>query len=114
VAPDLVDGTDAGWTWWDALPIVVEKVHYVLPKRRCGCCGKLTTATPPSGQAGALSYVTQRHAAAILVASQDYVPVEATAGLLAALLGTPVSTGFVAVRTSVSQTCSPRPASTRR
>jgi hypothetical protein len=95
----LGDGTDAGWSWaqvWDTLPIVLEKVHYLLPKRRCGCCGKLTTAAAPFGQAGTVSYGPNVNAAAILLASQGNVPVEATAGLLAALLGTPVSTGFVA------------------
>jgi len=96
---DLADGTGAGVAWaqvWDTLPIVLEKVHYLLPRRRCGCCGKLTTATPPFGQAGTVSYGPNVNAAAILLASQGNVPVEATAALMAALLGTPVSTGFVA------------------
>jgi Transposase IS66 family/Family of unknown function (DUF6444) len=96
---DLADGADAGWSWaqvWDTLPIVLEKVHYLLPKRRCGCCGKLSTAAPPFGQAGTVSYGPNVNAAAILLASQGNVPVEATAALMAALLGTPVSTGFVA------------------
>jgi len=38
---------DAGVGWaqvWDLPPIVVEKVHYLLPRRRCGGCGKTTTA----------------------------------------------------------------------
>jgi transposase len=81
---------------WDTLPIVLEKVHYLLPRRRCGCCRKLTTATPPFGQAGAVAYGPNVNAAAILLASQGNVPVEATAALMAALLGAPVSTGFVA------------------
>jgi transposase len=96
---DLADGTDSGWSWaqvWDTLPIVLEKVHYLLPKRRCGCCGTVSTARPPFGQAGTVSYGPNVNAAAILLASQGNVPVEATANLMAALLGTPVSTGFVA------------------
>jgi hypothetical protein len=96
---DRADGTNAGVAWaqvWDTLPIVLEKVHYLLPRRRCGCCGKLTTATSPFGQAGTVSYGPNVNAAAILLASQGNVPVEATAALMAALLGTPVSTGFVA------------------
>lgn len=95
----LGDGSDAGCSWaqvWDTLPIVLEKVHYLLPKRCCGCCGKLTTAAAPFGQAGTVSYGPNVNAAAILLASQGNVPVEATANLMAALLGTPVSTGFVA------------------
>lgn len=96
---ELAGDDDAGFSWaqvWDILPVVLEKIHYVLPRRRCGCCGKLTTALPPFGQAGAVAYGPRVNAAAILLASQGNVPVEATAGLMAALLGTPVSTGFVA------------------
>jgi hypothetical protein len=92
-------GGDAGAAWaqvWDIVPVVLGKVHYVLPKRRCGCCGKLTTASVPFGQAGTVSYGPNVNAAAILLASQGNVPVEATARLMAALLGVPVSTGFVA------------------
>jgi hypothetical protein len=92
-------GSDAGATWgqvWDLKPIELEKVHYVVPKRRCGCCGKLTTASVPFGSAGTVSYGPNINAAAILLSSQGNVPVEATAGLMAALLGVPVSTGFVA------------------
>jgi transposase len=97
---DLVDrGSDAGTTWaqvWDIKPIELEKVHYVLPKRRCGCCGKLTTAAVPFASAGSVSYGPGVNAAAILLSSQGNVPVEATARLMAALLGVAVSTGFVA------------------
>ena len=97
---DLVEhGSDVGATWaqvWDIKPIVLEKVHYVVPKRRCDCCGKLTTAAVPFGSAGTVSYGPNVNAAAILLASQGNVPVEATARLMAALLGVPVSTGFVA------------------
>jgi Family of unknown function (DUF6444) len=89
---DLVTrGTDAGTAWaqvWDILPIVLEKVHYLLPQQRCGCCGKLTTAAAPFGRAGTVSYGPNVNAAAILLASQGNVPVEATAKLMAALLGT--------------------------
>jgi transposase len=97
---DLVEhGADAAATWaqvWDIAPVVLGRVHYVVPKRRCGCCGKLTTAAVPFGSAGTVSYGPNVNAAAILLASQGNVPVEATARLMAALLGVPVSTGFVA------------------
>jgi Family of unknown function (DUF6444)/zinc-finger binding domain of transposase IS66 len=97
---DLVEhGSEAGATWaqvWDLRPIELEKIHYVLPKRRCGCCGTLTTAAAPFGSAGSVSYGPNVNAAAILLSSQGNVPVEATARLMAALLGVPVSKGFVA------------------
>jgi transposase len=96
---DLAGGVDAGASWaqvWDVDPIELTTTHYVLPRRRCACCRKLTTAAPPVGQAGAVTYGPNVNAAAVLLASQGNVAVEATAGLMAALLGAPVSAGFVA------------------
>jgi transposase len=95
---DLSDAADAGMSWaqvWDILPIVMEKVHYLLPRRRCGC-GRTTTAAPPWGTVGTVTYGPNINAAAILLASEGNVPLERTAMLMEALLGTPVSTGFVA------------------
>ncbi|MGH3185269.1 MAG: DUF6444 domain-containing protein, partial [Streptosporangiaceae bacterium] len=96
---DLAEGRDAGMSWaqvWDLPPIVMAKVHYLLPRRRCGCCGKTTTAAPPWGAPGNVTYGPNTNAAAILLASEGNVPIERTAHLMAALLGAPVSTGFVA------------------
>jgi hypothetical protein len=91
--------TDAGVAWaqvWDILPVVLEKVHWQLPRRRCGSCAKITTAAVPCAQAGSVVYGPGINAAAILLASEGNVPVERTAALMEALLGTPVSSGFVA------------------
>jgi transposase len=100
---DLADpasgASDAGWSWaqvWDTLPVVVEKVHWQLPRRRCGSCKKITTAVAPYAQAGSVVYGPNINAAAILLSSEGNVPVERTAALMEALLGTPVSAGFVA------------------
>jgi hypothetical protein len=95
----LADGRDAGTSWtqvWDIPPIRLKKAHYVLPRRRCVCCGKITTAVVPFGQAGAVVYGLNVNAAAILLSSAGNVPVERTAMLMEALLSAPVSTGFVA------------------
>jgi transposase len=95
---ELADAADAGMSWaqvWDILAITLEKVHYLLPRRRCGC-GRTTTAAPPFGAAGTVTYGPRINAAAILLASEGNVPLERTAMLMASLLGTPVSTGFVA------------------
>jgi hypothetical protein len=95
----LSNADAAGSAWgqvWDILPVTWEKVHYVLPKRRCCCCGRLNTPAPPFGQAGAVVYGPRLNAATILLGSQGNVPVEATAQLMEALLDAPVSTGFVA------------------
>lgn len=85
-----------GWAQvWDVAPAVVEKTHYALPRRRCGC-GATTTAAPPFGRAGTVSYGPNLNAAAVLLGSAGNVPVERTAMLIEALLGVEVSTGFVA------------------
>jgi transposase len=86
----------AGWAQvWDVLPVVVEKAHYLLPRRKCGC-GVTTTAAPPFGHAGTVSYGPNLNAAAVLLGSEGNVPVERTAMLIHTLLGVEVSTGFVA------------------
>lgn len=95
---DLGGGAELGDGWaqvWDVLPAVVEKAHYLLPRRRCGC-GTVTTAAPPFGQAGTVSYGPNLNAAAIVLGSEGNVPVERTAMLIHTLLGVEVSTGFVA------------------
>jgi hypothetical protein len=86
-----------GWAQvWDIPPIVVEKVAWVLPRRRCGCCGVTTTAQVPFAQSGAVTYGPVINAAAVLLGSEGNVPTERTAMLVEALLGVPVSAGFVA------------------
>jgi hypothetical protein len=95
---DLSDAADAGMSWaqvWDILPIMLEKVHSLLPRRRCRC-GHTTTAAPPFGAVGTVVYGPRVNAAAILLASNGNVPIERSAMLMASLLGTPVSSGFVA------------------
>ena len=96
---DLADGADAGASWtqiWDIPSIRLAKIQYLLPRRKCPCCGRITTAAVPFGQAGAVVYGPNVNAAAILLSSAGNVPVERTAMLMGALLCSPVSTGFVA------------------
>lgn len=95
---DLASGADAASLWaqiWDIPPIRLEKVRWELPRRECGRCERTTTAVVPFGQAGAVTYGPNVHAAAVLLASEGNVPVERTAMLMAALVGAPVSTGFL-------------------
>ncbi len=96
---DLAQSSDVGVGWaqvWDIAPISLQKVHYLLPRRRCAGCGKTTTAAPPFGAPGTVAYGPNVNAAAILLGIEGNVPVERTAMLMEALLGAPVSTGFVA------------------
>jgi hypothetical protein len=95
---DLSGAAELGDGWaqvWDVLPAVLEKAHYQLPRRRCGC-GVTTTATPPFGRAGTVSYGPNLNAAAVVLGSEGNVPVERTAMLIHTLLGVEVSAGFVA------------------
>ena len=95
----LAGGAPAGTGWgqvWDIPPVRLEKVHWLLPKLRCAACGTVTTAGPPDGQAGTVVYGPNVNAAAVLLGSEGNVPVERTAMLMSALLGVPVSAGFVA------------------
>ncbi|TCJ30466.1 IS66 family transposase [Parafrankia sp. BMG5.11] len=96
---DLSGGRDAGAGWaqvWDLLPAVLEKVHWVLPRRRCGCCGKVTTASVPFARPGCVTYGPHLNGAAVLLVSEGNVPVERAAALIDGLVGVAVSSGFVA------------------
>jgi hypothetical protein len=89
----------AGLGWgqvWDIPPVRLEKVHWLLPRLRCGGCGTVTCADPPHGRAGTVVCGPNVNAAAVLLGSEGNVPAERTAMLMAALLGAPVSAGFVA------------------
>jgi transposase len=56
----------------------------------------VTCADPPTGRAGTVVYGPNVNAAAVLLGSEGNVPAERAAVLMAALLGAPVSAGFVA------------------
>lgn len=93
----LADGVDAGTGWaqvWD-VEIVRRRVEYRLPRVRCACCGKVTTAQPPEGQAGTVSYRPVLNAAAVLLGNYANVPVERAANVIGMLFGEAVSAGFV-------------------
>lgn len=95
---DLSGATELAEGWaqvWDVAPAELHKTHYLLPRRRCAC-GVSTTAAPPFGRAGTVSYGPNLNAAAVLLGSEGNVPVERTAMLIDALFGVQVSTGFVA------------------
>jgi uncharacterized protein DUF6444/transposase IS66 family protein len=95
----LAGAAPAGRGWgqvWDIPPVQLEKVHWLLPRLRCQSCGTATTADPPHGQAGTVVYGPNVNAAAVLLGSEGNVPAERTAMLMGALLGAPVSAGFVA------------------
>src|ERR1039458_9992159 len=94
---DPANGASSAWAQvWDILPVVMEKVAWQLPRRRCGCCKKITTAVAPYAQAGSVACGPGINSAAVLLYSEGNVPAGRAAALMEALLGTPVSAGFVA------------------
>lgn len=97
---DLGDAADAGAGWaqvWDIAPVTLDKWHWVLPKRRCGC-GTVTTAGVPGvagARPGGVAYGANVNAATVLISNYGTVPVKRCAAMMGMLLGTPVSAGFV-------------------
>jgi len=87
----------AGSSWaqvWD-VRIFRHVIEYLLPKLECRCCGTVTTAAAPAGQAGTVCYGPLLNAAAILLAAYGNVPPERAARLAGMLLRMPVSAGFI-------------------
>jgi transposase len=73
----------------------LEVTDYLMMRRVCGC-GRPTTADAPSQvRGGPTCYGPQVAAASAWLASQDVIGIERAADMMAALLGAPVSTGFV-------------------
>jgi transposase len=73
----------------------LEVTEYLMMRRVCGC-GHPTTADAPSQvRGGPTCYGPQVAAATAWLASQDVIGIERAADMMAALLGAPVSTGYV-------------------
>ena len=80
---------------FDLPAFALEVTEYLMMRRVCGC-GQATTADAPSQvRGGPVCYGPQVGAAAAWLASQDVIGIERAADMMAALLGVPVSTGFV-------------------
>jgi transposase len=80
---------------FDIPAIAVRVTEYLMMARTCGC-GHVTTAPPPSEVSGGPTcYGPNVIAAATFLASTDVLGLERTADMMSALLGTPVSTGFI-------------------
>ena len=79
----------------DIPPAALTVTEYQMMRRTCGC-GQVTTAAPPPGVTGGpVCYGPGVVDAATLLASTDVIGIERAADLMGALLGAPVSTGFV-------------------
>src|SRR4051812_31562205 len=84
---------------FDIPTITVRVVEHRLISRRC-VCGALTCAAGPVGVTAPVQYGPHAAAIAVYLCLGQHLPVERTAGLLAELFGTPMSTGTVAAWTA--------------
>jgi len=76
--------------------VIQTVTEWALPGLACRCCGTVTFAqAPPGAHPGAVSYGPVLNAAAVLLASYGNVPPERAALVIGALLGVPVSAGWV-------------------
>lgn len=73
----------------------LEVTEYLMMRRVCGCGHPTTADAPAEVRGGPACYGPQVAAAAAWLASQDVIGIERAADMMAALLGAPVSTGFV-------------------
>jgi transposase len=73
-------------------PVVIE---YQVTAKQCPACGEISTGLAPGGVTGRVQYGPLVHAKTALATCTHYLPVARAAGLVAALTGVNVSTGFV-------------------
>ena len=94
---ELSGAQGAGLAWsqiWD-VKVVPWRTEFLLPQRKCVCCGKITTAVPPGGLVNGISFGPVLNAAAVALTSFGNVPTERAATLVQMLFGQSVSAGFV-------------------
>jgi len=80
---------------FDLPSFAVTVTEYLMMRRVCPCGHATTAAPPPDVTGGPACYGPNVVAAATFLASQDVVGIQRAADLMSALLGVPVSTGFV-------------------
>jgi transposase len=73
----------------------LEVTDYLMMRRVCGCGHPTTAQAPSQVRGGPACYGPQVAAASAWLASQDVIGIERAADMMAALLGAPVSTGYV-------------------
>jgi transposase len=93
---DGADAVEPRWAQVIDVEILRKVTEWVLPGLSCPCCGTVTFAgPPPSLHAGAVSYGPALNAAAVLLSCYGNVPAERASQVIAMLLGTEVSAGWV-------------------
>jgi transposase len=93
---DGADAVEPRWAQVIDVEILRKVTEWVLPGLSCPCCGTVTFAgPPPSLHVGAVSYGPALNAAAVLLSCYGNVPAERASRVIAMLLGTEVSAGWV-------------------
>ena len=93
---DGADAVEPRWAQVIDVEILRKVTEWVLPGLSCPCCRTVTFAGPPPGlHAGAVSYGPALNAAAVLLSCYGNVPAERASQVIAMLLGTQVSAGWV-------------------
>lgn len=80
---------------FDLPSFAVTVTEYLMMRRVCACGHATTAAAPAQVSGGPACYGPNVVAAATFLASQDVIGIERAAEMMSALLGVPVSTGFV-------------------
>lgn len=81
---------------FDIEPVALSVTEFLMMARVCTGCGHTSTAPPPPEVSGGPTcYGPNVVAATTLLAASDVIGIERAADLMAALLGAPISTGFV-------------------
>ena len=81
---ELGDAQDTGTAWsqqWD-VKVIPWRTEFLLPQRKCTCCGKTTTAVPPGGLVNGISFGPVLNTAAVALTSFGNVPTERAATLV--------------------------------
>jgi len=81
---------------FDLPPVWLRVVEHRAQRRRCGCCGVLTTAAFPAEATAATCYGPGVAALGAYLLGRQHLPVARAAELMADCLGAPVSTGWLA------------------
>ena len=80
---------------FDLPTLAMTVTEYLMMARVCSCGCITTAALPPGVRGGPTCYGPHVTAAATWLAAQDVIGIERAADMMSALLGAPVSTGFV-------------------
>ena len=78
---------------WEAPPISVEVTEHRVERRRCPCCGTITSGAFPAGVTRPVQYGERLRGVAVYLQAYHLLPFARTSELLGDLFGVPLSEG---------------------